>query len=226
MNIDAIDLNLLRAFDALMALRNVSVAGAKVGLSQPAMSNALARLRKMCGDPLFVRTNRGMQPTPFAQELAPAVRQALTLISAALESSQRFDPATSARRFTLVLSDVGTVLYLPKLMAAIVRHAPRVDLRVLQLPEDRIQPAMENLEADLVVGNPNFQNRTLYQQRLFQDSHVCLMRKGHPLANRRLTRSSYVRAAHVVTRLPWGATFIERTLSDLGITRRVQVEVP
>jgi DNA-binding transcriptional LysR family regulator len=226
MNIAAIDLNLLRAFDALMALRNVSAAGVKVGLSQPAMSNAVGRLRKMCGDPLFVRTNRGMQPTPFAQELAPAVRQALTLIAAALESSQRFDPATSTRRFTLVLSDVGAVLYLPKLLATIAGHAPRVDLRVLQLPEDRIQLAMENLEADLVVGNPNFPSRTLYQQRLFQDCHVCLMRKGHPLANRRLTRSSYVRAAHVVTRLPWGATFIERTLSDLGITRRVQVEVP
>jgi DNA-binding transcriptional LysR family regulator len=226
MNIDSIDLNLLRAFDALIALRNVSDAGARIGLSQPAMSNAVGRLRKACGDPLFVRTNRGMQPTPFAQQLAPAVRQALTLISAALQAEHRFDPAGSTRRFTLLLSDIGAVLYLPALLAAIGRQAPRVDLRVLQLPEDLLLQAMENLEADLLVGNPEFTSRTLYRQRLFQDSHVCVMRRGHPLAGGRLDRSGFVGAAHVVTRLPWGATFIERDLANKGIKRRVQVEVP
>src|SRR4051794_27911380 len=108
MNIATFDLNLLRAFDALMDTRSVSVAAAMIGLSQPAMSNRLTRLRRDCSDPLFVRTTKGMVPTPFAEELAPTVRQALALLSNALDGGHRFDPASSSRRFSLVLSDIGT----------------------------------------------------------------------------------------------------------------------
>jgi DNA-binding transcriptional LysR family regulator len=226
MNIAAFDLNLLRAFDALMETRNVSIAAAIMGLSQPAMSNRLTRLRRDCSDPLFVRTNKGMVPTPFAEELAPAVRQALVLLASALDGGHRFDPASSTRRFSLVLSDIGAVLYLPQLLATLSQLAPNVDLRVLHVPEDRILQVMEDMEADLTVGNPEFPSGALYQQTLFQYGHICLMRKGHPLAGRALTLDDYIAADHAVTRLPWGATYIERTLANMGIRRRSKIEVP
>lgn len=116
MNIESIDLNLLVAFDAMMQERNVTRAGLRVGLSQPSMSHALTRLRSFCGDPLFVRVKTGMEPTPFAQRIAPSVRAGLAIMRAGLEEAVAFDPARSERIFQILLSDIGEVVYLPRLM--------------------------------------------------------------------------------------------------------------
>ncbi|MFO1363861.1 MAG: LysR family transcriptional regulator [Burkholderiales bacterium] len=228
MNIQKFDLNLLRVFDALMTARNVSLAGARIGLSQPSVSNALARLRALCDDPLFVRTSRGVQPTTYAEELALPVRQALSLVTSALQTSNRFDPATARRRFTLVLSDIGEAIFVPPLIKEVRRSAPGVDVRILQLPRDEIPAALETGLVDLAIGRLADVLRGHFSQRLFADSYVCVMRKDHPLArHKRLSSHTYEAAAHVVAAPPnYRETQLEHALVEKRLKRRVQLQVP
>lgn len=227
MNAGNFDLNLLRVFDALMATRSVSLAAVRLGLTQPSVSNALARLRAQCGDPMFVRTNEGMQPTAFAQELAEPMAQALALVMRALQTSNRFDPATDARRFTLVLSDIGAAIFVPVIMKAVARNAPGVDVRVLQLPRDEIAPALETGAADLALGRLGDALPDFRAQRLLTSEYVCVMRKEHPLARRRrLTLDDYERALHVAPAPPsYGEAQIDRVVAQRRIRRRVQLQV-
>src|SRR5438552_18967570 len=126
MNIRDIDLNLLRVFEAVLREKGVTPAAAGIGLTQPAVSNALSRLRGVFGDPLFVRTASGMGPTPFARELAEPVRQALALLESALAHGPGFDPASATRAFRFYMSDVGQVEFLPPLVGRVQRVAPGV----------------------------------------------------------------------------------------------------
>src|SRR4051812_39309041 len=116
MELNEIDLNLLVVFQQLLIDRRVSKAATSLGLSQPGVSNALARLRKLTDDPLFLRTPKGMEPTPFAEQLAEPTARALQVIHAAINQRASFDPATSKRAFTVGMTDVGEIYFLPKLM--------------------------------------------------------------------------------------------------------------
>ena len=131
MNVQDIDLNLLRVFDAVLHERGVTPAAARLGLTQPAVSNALARLRALFGDALFVRTAGGMDATPFARELAEPVRQALALLESALAHGPGFDPATSTRAFRFYMSDLGQIEFLPPLVERVQRDAPGVRLEAV-----------------------------------------------------------------------------------------------
>jgi DNA-binding transcriptional LysR family regulator len=192
------------------------------------MSNALARMRSLCDDPLFVRTSQGMQPTTFALELAEPVRQALSLVSSALQVSNRFDPAKASRRFTLVMSDIGEAMFVPPLMKAVQRQARLIDIRVLQLPRDRVAVVLETGAADLALGRFADLLKSYFAQRLFTDDYACIMRKSHPIAKkRRMTLADYEGASHVVAAPPgYGGAQIDATLAERGIRRRVQLEVP
>ena len=116
MNVQDVDLNLLRVFDAVLRERGVTAAAGRLGLTQPAVSNALARLRALFGDALFVRTAEGMDPTPFARELGEPVRQALALLESALAHGPGFDPGGSSRAFRFYMSDLGQIEFLPPLV--------------------------------------------------------------------------------------------------------------
>src|ERR671918_2095960 len=129
MNVRALDLNLLRVFDAVLRGRSVTAAAAQLSLTQPAASNALARLRGAFGDALFLRTPQGMEPTPFARELAEPVRQALALLESALAHGPGFDPASSSRSFRFYMSDLGQIEFLPPLLERVQREAPQVRLQ-------------------------------------------------------------------------------------------------
>ena len=124
MDLNDLDLNLLNVFDAVLREKSVTRAGQRVGLSQPAMSNALARLRKLFGDPLFVRTPDGMNPTPCALRLADPVRRALDLLALTLREQTGFDPTTSNRTFHFHMSDISEVVFLPPLLERLKRDAP------------------------------------------------------------------------------------------------------
>src|SRR5260221_4589265 len=138
MNVQDVNLNLLRVFDAVLQERGVTPAAARLGLTQPAVSNALARLRAVFGDPLFVRTSGGMDATPFARELAEPVRQALAPLASALAHGPGFDPATSTRAFRFYLLDLGQIEFLPPLIERTQRVAPRARLEAVALEgEDR-----------------------------------------------------------------------------------------
>src|SRR4051794_28209166 len=129
-SIASLDLNLLLVFDAILRERSITLAAQRMGLSQPAMTSALGRLRKTFTDQLFVRTGSGMQPTHYAQLLAPTVQQACELIAATLQIGADFDPSVSTRTFALYMTDIGEAVYLPRLVSAVAARAPRVAIKV------------------------------------------------------------------------------------------------
>ena len=152
MNVQDIDLNLLRVFDAVLHERGVTPAAGRLGLTQPAVSNALARLRVLFGDPLFLRTPGGMDATPFARELAGPVRQALALLESALAHGPGFDPATSARAFRFYMSDLGQIEFLPPLVERVQRIAPGVRLEAVAVDLEDIADALGSGALDVAVG--------------------------------------------------------------------------
>src|SRR3954467_276811 len=141
MNVQDIDLNLLRVFDAVLHERGVTPAATRLGLTQPAVSNALARLRGVFNDALFVRTPGGMDATPFARQLAEPVRQALALLESALAHGPGFDPATSTRAFRFYMSDLGQIEFLPPLLERVQKLAPGVRLEAVALEVEDIAAA-------------------------------------------------------------------------------------
>lgn len=197
MNVGTIDLNLLRVFAAVYAERSVSRGAAALGLSQPAVSNALARLRRTCADPLFTRAAAGMEPTPMAQEMILPVRQALTLLQDCLQRPQGFAPRTSSRRFRLLMSDAGELVVLPPLMAFLRTEAPGLTVETQRLPHDRYKEALQTGGADLAVGNLPFLGGGFYRQSLFRDPYRCIARAGHPLVGPGLGLRRYLAAEHV-----------------------------
>jgi DNA-binding transcriptional LysR family regulator len=226
-NIRGLDLNLLPVLDQLVEQRSVTRAAIALGMSQPAVSAALQRLRGQLGDQLFVRTRRGMEPTQRALSLHEQVRTGLQMLRAGLEGVERFDPAASQREFRLLLSDVGQVLYLPAVMGEVRAAAPHVTLTAVTLPRDRYRDALEAGEVDLAVGHLPQLGDVFFQQRLLEDRFVGLAREKHPRVAKTLTRARFVAEAHIAVR-PVGAApnLLEQTLHRLKIERHVALAVP
>lgn len=232
MNIEALDLNLLLAFDALYEERHVSRAARRIGLSQPALSNALARLRTALADPLFERTGRGIRPTPRAERLAPGVRAGLTQFRLALAPAARFDPTSSKRLFRLALSDYAEYRILPPLLALLAKQAPQVRLQVRRLEALFAVP-----EADLRLGAIDLalgffpDARSLAEgtaaETLIEEENAVVFRQGHPLSRGPFTLKRYAQAAHaaVIFRAePWG--LIDQELASRGLTRSLRYASP
>jgi DNA-binding transcriptional LysR family regulator len=181
MDVEGLDITQLRLIDALAQTFHLSEAAARVGISQSAASHALARLRHDLQDPLFVRTSRGMRPTPYGERLSNSVVQALAALRSGLEAPDSFDPRTSHRTFTLLLTDLGQVYFLPKLVERLAAQAPRVTLRARSIPMDHPHVLLESGEADLAVGVLASLTTGFLQRRLFKGSrYVCMVRRGHP----------------------------------------------
>ncbi len=227
MNVADLDLNLLRVLDAVLRERSVTAAAARLGLTQPAVSNALARLRAAFGDALFVRTPSGMAPTPFARDLDDPVRQALALIESALAHGGGFDPATSKRAFRFYMSDLGEISFLPALVERVRERAPGVYLEALGLPLEAIDEGLASGALDIAVGFLPGLAAPVRRRRLFRDPYVCLMRSDHPRIGARLTRKLFLEASHaLVSSTGSGHRVIEEALERAGVTRRIALRVP
>src|SRR5262245_26518300 len=226
MNIQEVDLNLLRVFDAVLRDGSVTGAATRLGLTQPAVSNSLARLRRMLDDALFVRTQTGMLPTPYAQGLAEPVRQALALVENALALHAGFDPATSRRVFRLHMSDIGEMVFLPRLLERVQRAAPGVRIEATALPLGEINGALAAGALDLAVGAlPGLEG--VRSRLLLQDPYVCMMRAGHPLAGRRLTPRQFAEVSIVlVSSAGGGHRVVEEAFERHGLTERIALRVP
>jgi len=224
MNVHDIDLNLLRVFDAVLHEKGVTSAAARLGLTQPAVSNALARMRKLFGDPLFVRTPRGVDATPFARELAEPVRQALALLESALAHGPGFDPATSTRAFRFYMSDLGQVEFLPPLVERVQRGAPGVRLEAVALEVDDIADALAAGALDLAIGFLPGLSAPVGRRALFRDPYLCLMRADHPIAA--LTKKKFLEASHALVIYRGGHRVIEEALERAGLARRIALRVP
>lgn len=198
---EQLDLNLIPYLVALDEQRSVSRAARFLGVSQPRVSSALGRLREYFNDPMFVRTARGMQPTPRAEALVPAAREALERIQKGMVETQRFDPATTSDVFSIALSDVGEIVFLPRLLRAFAELAPHARLRSVSLPPSEIERGIEAGDVDLAVGYfPDLGGNNFFQQRLFTHRFICLMRSGHPLAAHALTLERFISCGHAVVR--------------------------
>jgi DNA-binding transcriptional LysR family regulator len=225
-NIAALNLNLLPVLDALLAERNVSRAGARLGLSQPAVSNALAQLRALLGDPLFVRGPRGMAPTERALALAGPLRSALASLERGLDPPTAFDAGTAQRTFTIVTSDFVAFAVLPGMLARLSREAPGVRLQVRAWPENRVPPDLERGEADLYLGFAERFPAAHREEQLFHDRFACVVRKGHPAVRGKMTLATYVKLPHVlVSHLPDGRGVVDDALAGHGLRRTVALRV-
>lgn len=221
-----LDLKLLVAFEAVLMQRNVTAAAQSIGLTQPAMSTALGKLRKVFKDPLFVRTSRGMEPTPFAMQLAEPIRHALHLIRQTLNREKTFDAATSTRTFRIVMTDIGERVFLPALLQRLNEIAPGVNVHTVQLPVKEMRESLESGQMDLAVGFIPDLAAGFYQQRLFKRSYVCVARGDHPTIGDSLTLKQYLAASHaIVSATGTGHDVVERMLADRGHTRRIALHV-
>jgi DNA-binding transcriptional LysR family regulator len=224
MNLRAIDLNLLVALDALLSEQHVTRAADRIGLSQPAMSNALSRLRHLFQDELLVRTATGMQATARALELAEPTRQVLRQIERVLESDAGFDAATSARTFTIRLSDLLGLLLLPRLLEDLGGEASmRFD--IVHMPPARTVEALEKDEIDVAVSTGLVHSTSIKSMPLMRDRMVCVMRASH--AATKMSMNTFLAARQLrVSMSPTDLRFVDDILAKRGVTRNVALNVP
>jgi DNA-binding transcriptional LysR family regulator len=222
-----LDLNLLKVFAHLLRERHVSRVAQTLGMSQPAVSNALARLRKLLGNELFIRTRAGMQPTPYAEQLGQSVSQALGLIDQALSQSATFTPKTSEREITLAMTDIGEIYFLPRLLEHLAHNAPGLRLRTVRLGADELRDQMEAGKVDLAIGLIPQLGAGFFQRRLFQQRYVCAYRQGHALDGKRLSLKAFTEAEHVVVvAAGTGHGMVDEELQRQGVQRKVRLTVP
>ncbi len=226
MDIAEIDLNLLVVFDALAQQRSVTRAAEALGLSQPATSAALARLRRLFNDPLFVKTGAEMRPTPRAAELAAPVRRVIGLVKEEILQVQAFDPATAEQSFQLIAPDIAEVILLPRLLAHLRRVAPGVRVRTVSMPRHAAAEALTSGAADVALGYfPDLQKSGFFQQRLFKHRYVCVVRRDHPGIGARMTLRQYLDAPHAVVWPEGREHLFERFMQARQLRRRVVLEL-
>lgn len=227
MELEEIDLNLLVVFKHLLAERSVSRVAEVLELSQPAVSNALARLRKLLGDELFLRTPSGMEPTPFAEQLAESVTYGLGMIHGALNQRSSFEPATSNRAFVIGMTDVGEIYFLPRLLERLKRDAPGVSVSTVRNTAVNLRDEMESGKVDLAVGLLPQLKAGFFQRRLFKQRYVCLLREGHKLARRKMSLAEFSAAEHLlVVADGTGHGKVDEVLRRSGVERKVALTVP
>jgi DNA-binding transcriptional LysR family regulator len=229
MDIRKVDLNLLPVLDALLRLRSVTRAAAELDMSQSALSAALARLRNLLGDELFVRTGRGLAPTIRANELSTPVREILERVRGEVLQASAFDPRNDRREFRLILSDVGAYVLWPRIMRAVRAEAPGVTLELVQRIGLDIADELATGHADLAIGAYPQLPQSLFQRRLFERKFFAMARPQHPLARggRKLGLRAFAEAPQVVVRMSSGVQDrIDEALAKHGLVRTDVIELP
>ncbi|AJC18267.1 LysR family transcriptional regulator [Pandoraea sputorum] len=239
MDLHAVDLNLLVVFQHLYNARRVSRVAEALGVTQPAVSNSLARLRKLFNDELFIRTSRGMLPTPMATELAEPVATALDALHGVFNRQLAFDPATSQRAFQIAMTDIGEVHFLPKLMHALGERAPGITVSTVRNTAVNLREEMAAGQVDLAVGHLPDLSAEFFQRRLFRQKYVCMFRPGHPLdrvttsarskktSTARMTREDFERSEQVmVVAAGTGHGQVDEFMARAHVQRNIRLRVP
>lgn len=222
-----LDLNLLRVLVQVHAWRSVSRAADELGLSQPAASGALRRLRQALGDKLFIPTARGMQATPLADQLAPQIAEALSRIGQTLASKLPFEAATSQRQFALAMTDIGEMHFLPALMRTLRSQAPGVGIATVRQTAVNLRVEMEQGKVDLALGHLPDLKTGFHQRLLFSQRYVCLFRRGHALEAAADPRRAYAEAEHAqVLSVGTGHGRVDERIDRQLAERRVRLRVP
>ena len=223
-----VDLNLLPIALALYDELSVSRAAQTLGMSQPAVSMALRKMRATFNDPLFVRAPRGITPTPRAHALIELARPLISNLQQGLLAEEQFNPGVSARPFTFALSDVGEMVFLPKLLEWLRTQAPRAAINSVSMPPHQIAEGLEKGDIDVAIGYfPDLTRHSFFQQRLFTHHFACLLRAGHPLRAKRLTSDAFLAMEHAVVRAEGRSQEIfERFLERKKVSRKIVLLTP
>ncbi len=221
------DLNLLPILVEVYDHESVSAAAAKLGMSQSAVSGALARLRELYADPLFHRVGHGMQPTARMHALIAPLRESLQSVESTLRT-EKFQPASTSLTFTLAMSDVGEMVFMPKILRRITQRAPGASVRSIARSAAYIERGLESGEIDLAVGFfPDLRDKAFMEQHLFFHHFVCLLRANHPINAATLSLAQFLEAKHaVVSGVGRTLEIFERYLRSKRIQRRVVLTTP
>jgi DNA-binding transcriptional LysR family regulator len=222
------DLNLLPVLVTVYEHGSVSAAAEQLGMSQSAISTALAKLRLRYGDPLFHRVGHGMQPTARMRGLIEPVREALSRLDGTVTSEPVFNPGTTQNTFTFAMSDLGEMVFMPKILRRIRKLAPRAFVRSVAASAAQIERGLETGEIDLAVGYfPDLREKSFVEKHLFFHHFVCLLRANHPITATTLSIEQFVSLEHAVV-YGAGRTYemFERLLKSKKIHRRVVLRTP
>ena len=217
-----IDLNLMVVFDAVYRTRNLTAAGKGLGLSQPAMSHALSRLRWVFKDPLFVRMQRSLQPTALADDIAPALSEGLSTIRAGFER-KTFDPKSSTRVFTIAMADISEVSHLPHVLRGL-RDAPHVRIRTVDTPASERRMALAEGQVDLALTNMPAE-KPIRDELIGEHGYLTVARKDHPAIRTKLTLAQFRKAKHLLVAGTRHGEVIERALRSPNVDVQIVVQV-
>ena len=220
------DMELLAVFEEIYSSGSITRAAENLGMAQPTASIALSRLRRHFGDPLFIRTPRGMEPTPHALEILGDVRAATAALHSALRHKKEFAPEQSEREFKVCMTDISEIVLLPTLLNHLKQVAPaiRIDATTIS-PDTPMQLASG--EVDLAVGFMPHLEAGFYQQKLFDQNFVCLLAADHPRIAATMTRKAFLNEGHVLIKSSGtGHSIVEKSLNAKGIQRKVVLRVP
>ena len=227
MELHELDLNLLVVFNQLLVERRVSKVAENLGISQPGVSNSLAKLRKLFGDELFLRTPKGMEPPPFADQLAKSVSYALAMIHSGVNQRTSFEPSSAKGAVTIGMTDIGEIYFLPALIERLRREAPGITLSTVRNTTINLRDELESGKVDLAIGLLPQLKAGFFQRRLFTQSYVCLLRRGHRLDKRRISLAEFSAAEHlVVISAGTGHGKVDELLLRSGAERTVRLTVP
>jgi DNA-binding transcriptional LysR family regulator len=219
------ELNLLMVFDAIMTERSITRAANRLSMTQPAVSNAVSRMRVAWKDELFVKDGRNIQPTLHAQNLWNQVREPLISLTEAVDP-KRFDPATAKRTFRIAVTDIVVDMAWAELRCAIEKEAPGVNIHAVPYTIVNADQVLEDAEVDMVIGNTGVISNTFRAEYLFSPMYICIMNHDHPLAKAELSLQEFAAADHLLVSLSGDITgYTDQVLLQHGLSRRVAVSV-
>ncbi|MEL7560134.1 LysR family transcriptional regulator [Stutzerimonas chloritidismutans] len=222
MNLNKVDLNLFIVFDAIYTEANLTRAGQIVGITQPAVSNALARLRETFNDPLFVRTAQGMVPTPMAQNIIGPVRNALQLLRVSVQESRTFNPLQANKTFRISMTDLTEAVVLPPLFQRLRRLAPNVKIESMLAKRRETTKELAAGRLDFAMDAPLNTDPQVRHVKLLEDRYVCAMRRGHPLAKDKLSVEEYLSLSHIhISSRRSGLGMVDLALGKMGQQRKI-----
>ncbi|MFL2698351.1 MAG: LysR family transcriptional regulator [Gammaproteobacteria bacterium] len=223
MNLNDTDLNLFIAFDVIYKEKNLTKAGEVLGITQPAVSNALSRLRALFDDELFVRTSKGMVPTAVAQNISEDIKEGLKLFRNTISDSSTFTPKTSRTTFKISMGDTSSYRLLPKLFKSLGKKAPEIDFISYLTPRRDTPRELAAGNIDFSIDPPIHTESALKHSKLFEDKYVVMVRKDHPIASKRkITLDDYLSLSHIlISERRTGMGHVDISLFKLGLTRRI-----
>ena len=226
MNLSRIDLNLFVVFEAIYSHQSLTKAAGVLHVTQPAVSNALARLRNTLDDPLFVRGPSGMSPTPLARQLITPVRDSLRELDQCVRTRMEFNAAEARQTFRMHATEHAEIFLLPPLLKHIQEKAPGIDLEVVFMRRKEIPLALASGELQLAIDAPLINSSELLSRSLRSDHYVCVMRDGHPLTESELTLERFLSARHIhISSRSRGSGHIDLALRSIGHQRRIALRL-